>query len=161
MLIRRLRPADAQPTRDIFVASVLTGAAGRYTKAELIAWLPDPAMPDDWGDWLNEHITFVAEDAARLTGFMMIERDGYLNMAFVLPDHMGKGTADALYAAILAETQTLPVNRLTTLASRYFQSFLIRHGWQVAPDFTHKDLDPDQSGSNPYNRPMALPLEPK
>lgn len=158
MLIRRFQLADAQRTRDIFVAAVTIGAAGRYTAEERRDWVPDPAMPEDWGDWLAGHITVVAEDTTGLTGFFMIERDGYLNMAFVAPDQMGKGVADALYAAILSEARTLPVPRLTAIASRYFQSFLIRHGWQVAIDFTHGDMDPDQSGPNPYNRPMELRL---
>lgn len=141
------------------MAAVRIGAAGRYTAAELLEWLPDPAMPDDWGDWLAEHLTFVAEDGL-LTGFMMLERSGYLNMAFVLPGQMGKGTADALYAALLAEARTLAPIRLTTLASRYSQSFLARHGWQMAPDITGiAELDPNQGPHDtPMNRPMALRL---
>ena len=116
-MIRRFRPEDAQPTRDIFVAAVRTGAAGRYSEAERLDWVPNPAMPEDWGDWLGGHITFVAETAGRLTGFMMIERDGYLNMAFVTPDQMGKGVAGALYAEVLAEIEGLNLPRLTRLTT--------------------------------------------
>jgi N-acetylglutamate synthase-like GNAT family acetyltransferase len=71
---------------------------------------------------------------------------------------MGKGTADALYAAILAEAKALNLPRLTALASRYFQGFLARRGWHPAPGFQHEHRDPDQSGPNPYNRPMVLIL---
>lgn len=172
-MIRPFRPEDAQPTRDVFVAAVRTGAAGRYSATELVEWLPDPTMPEDWGDWLASHITFVAEGGAeengatcagsadkRITGFMMLERSGYLNMAFVLPSHMGKGTADALYAATLTQAQTLALPRLHVLASRYAQSFFARQGWSLAPELTGiEGLDPRQGPNDtPVNRAMVLPL---
>ena len=159
-MIRRYRPADAQPTRDVFVAAVLQGAQGRYSAAQLQDWLPDPAMPDGWGPWLDGHITFVAEQAGQLTGFMMLERSGYLNMAFVVLSQMGKGVADALYAAILEQARTLAPLRLTVLASRYAISFFTRHGWQPANDLTDLDgQDPNQGPDDtPVNRPMGLTL---
>ncbi|MCO5126519.1 MAG: GNAT family N-acetyltransferase [Rhodobacteraceae bacterium] len=32
-----------------------------------------------------------------MTGFMSLDREGYLDMAFVLPEVMGKGVARALW----------------------------------------------------------------
>lgn len=158
-MIRRFRLSDAQATRDVFVAAVQVGAAGRYSPQELADWMPAPAMPADWGPWLDRHITFVAE-AGQLTGFMMVEASGYLNMAFVRPEVMGKGIADALYAAILAEARALHLPRMTVLASRYAQSFFGRHGWRMAPELTDlPGLDPAQGpDDNPMNRAMALDL---
>lgn len=158
-MIRRFQLSDAQATRDVFVAAVQVGAAGRYDAEERGRWLPDPAMPEDWGPWLDRHITFVAE-ADGIAGFMMLERSGYLNMAYVRPDQMGKGTADALYASILAEARRLHLPRLTVLASRYAQSFFSRHGWRMAPELTDlRGLDPRQGpGENPMNRAMVLDL---
>ncbi|MEO8243964.1 MAG: GNAT family N-acetyltransferase [bacterium] len=160
--VRRFHPDDALATRDIFVAAVHQGAAGRYTAAELADWVPDPAMPDGWGSWLNDHITFVAEDHG-LLGFMMLERSGYLNMAFVLPEQMGKGVADALYAATMVEARALNLPRLHVLASRYAQSFFTRHGWLLDPTITGLEgMDPNQGpDDNPVNRPMSLRLAAK
>jgi putative acetyltransferase len=157
-MIRRFALPDAQSTRDVFVAAVHQGAAGRYTPAERAIWNPDPTMPEDWGDWLAGHITFVAEDAQGITGFMMIEPSGYLNMAFVRPDCMGTGVADTLYAAILEQAKTLGVAQLTVLASRYAQGFFARHGWRLAPEITKmQGLDPNQGpGDTPMNRVMVL-----
>jgi putative acetyltransferase len=161
-VIRPYTPADAAVTRAVFVRAVRQGAAGRYSPDELLDWLPDPAMPEDWGDWLAEHITLVAEDETGITGFFLLERDGYLNMAFVLPERMGKGTADALYAGILRQARALGLTQLTVLASRYAQGFLLRHGWRMAPDLPPREgLDLRQEpGDTPLNRPMALELEP-
>lgn len=158
-MIRHFRPSDAQATRDVFVAAVQIGAAGRYSAEELAEWMPDPAMPPDWGPWLDRHITLVAEEGA-IAGFMMLERSGYLNMAFVRPEAMGKGVADALYAGILAEARALHLPRLTVLASRYAQGFFTRHGWRLAPELTDlPGLDPAQGPDDrPMNRAMALDL---
>ncbi|MFN0115323.1 MAG: N-acetyltransferase family protein [Paracoccaceae bacterium] len=160
--VRRFRSGDAAATREVFAEAVLVGAAPRYSEAERRDWVPDPAMPEDWGEWLDEHLTFVAEDAGGIVGFMMIERDGYLNMAFVRPEAMGKGVAGTLYAAILSEARGLGLTRLTAAASRFFQGFLIRRGWRVVPglperpDVTILDTPKD----NPQNRAMALDLLP-
>lgn len=159
-LVRPFRAEDAGPTRRVFARAVLEGTGDRYTDAERAAWLPDPAMPDGWGDWLARHICLVSEDRDGITGFMLLERDGYLNMAYVLPDRMGTGTADALHAAILAEARALHLPRLTTLASRYAQGFFRRHGWQLAPDLPPRDRQDPLQGpqDNPVHRPMALVL---
>ena len=155
-MIRRFRLADAQACRDVFVAAVQVGAAERYSAEERSIWLKDPAMPAGYGDWLNQHITFVA-DVGTLQGFMMLEASGYLNMAFVRPEVMGKGVADALYAALLAEAKALGLSRLHVLASRHAQSFFARQGWRLAPEITDiPGLDPRQGPQDtPLNRAMV------
>ncbi len=163
-IIRRFRPEDAAATHEIFVDAVRVGAAARYSEAERVDWVPDPAMPDDWGSWLDEHVTLVSLDGDRLTGFMMVERDGYLNMAFVRPDCMGTGLADQLYDALLDEVRTLALPQLHVLASRYAQGFFRRRGWQPAPELSGLDgCDPNQGPQdNPVNRPMKLdPVPPE
>ncbi len=158
-MIRRFRLDDAQACRDVFVAAVRVGASGRYTVQELADWVIDPAMPVGYGDWLNRHTTFVAEKEG-IQGFMMLEASGYLNMAFVRPEVMGRGVADALYGAILAEANALDLIRLHVLASRYAQSFFSRHGWRLAPEITGiEGLDPNQGPEDtPLNRVMVLDL---
>lgn len=160
-MIRRFRPQDAEATRAVFVEAVLTGAASRYSTAERASWVADPAMPPDWGKWLDQHITFVAEEERRITGFMMPEASGHLNMAFVLPDRRGKGVADALYAAVLEQAGRMRLPRLHVLASRYTQSFFTRHGWRFAPELTDlPGLDPKQGPADTrLNRATVLSLE--
>lgn len=157
-MIRRFRPEDAQGCRDVFVAAVQVGVAGRYSPDERAAWLKDPAMPAGYADWLASHITFVAEEGT-IQGFMMLEGSGYLNLAFVRPEQMGKGLADALYAAVLTEARALGLRRLHVLASRYAMGFFARHGWHLAPDLILPGLDPRQGPQDrPMNRAMTVTL---
>ncbi|QYZ70743.1 GNAT family N-acetyltransferase [Neotabrizicola shimadae] len=161
-VIRPFRLMDAQATRDVFVRAVRDGAAPLYSAAEIAVWLGDPVMPEGWGDWLAGHITFVAEDWGRITGFMMLERDGYLNMAFVLPEVMGTGTADRLYAEILAAARALDLPRLTVFASRHARRFFARHGWRpdrmlALPEGMERALT---EGDNPITMGMVLEVEP-
>lgn len=148
--IRRFTVADAAPTHAVFYAAVRIGAAGHYSPAELQDWAPTTEMPGDWGQWLAENITFVAAPGDRVTGFMMLEPSGYLNMAFVLPEFRGTGLADALYAAVLTEARACAMPRLSVLASRMAARFFARHGWQPAPELAAS------LGAIPQNTPMKL-----
>jgi putative acetyltransferase len=135
-LIRRFLLADAAPTHDVFVQAVTVGAASRYSAEERADWLPDPLMPPDWGYWLADHHTLVADEGDRITGFFMVEASGYLNMAFVTPDRMGTGLADRLLAGVMDHARDRGMAELTTLASRHARSFFARHGWTPAPWIT-------------------------
>jgi putative acetyltransferase len=74
---------------------------------------------------------WVAEEDGRMTGFMSLCPDGLLDMAFVIPEVMGKGTAAALYDTLLAKARAVELPRLTVIASPFSQRFLLRRGWQV------------------------------
>jgi putative acetyltransferase len=161
--IRPFRPGDATATHGVFLRAVREGATSRYSAEELALWLPDPAMPADWGNRLARHITLVAEGTEGITGFLSLAEDGYLNLLYVLPERMGRGTADALHAALLAKAQTRQMPRLTVLASRFAQGFLARHGWHLAPDLPPRPRQDTRQGpgENPIHRPMALSLPPR
>ena len=156
MIIRRFAPADTLPCWDVFYAAVRVGAAGHYTKPELIDWVAEDVMPQDWGDWLDRHFTVVAEVAGGVVGFFMLEPDGYLNMAFVHPEHHRRGVGHALYAAVLDEARARHMPVLTVWASRLFAPFLRRAGWQA-------DADPPPRGEHPIigtgPEPMEYPLK--
>lgn len=155
--IRRFRPDDAAPTRAVFHAAVRIGAAGHYPEADLIDWSPSPDPSPEWGPWLHSHFTVVSEDGARVTGFFMMEADGYLNMAFVLPECRGTGLADRLYQAILAEARARGLTRMTVVASRLARPFFARRGWQLDPAYVPRPGIPILSADGgPLNWGMVL-----
>lgn len=164
-MIRRFQPGDARGTWDVFFAAVRIGAAGHYTAQELIDWVPSDQMPVHWGDWLNRHVTCVGVSDTDVglpdtcvTGFFMLERDGYLNMAFVRPDLRRSGLAQQIYASILTEAQALRLPRLTVWASRLAMPFFRRAGWVDDPDPPPRDPHPITSDS-PQPIEWALKLD--
>jgi putative acetyltransferase len=160
-IIRRFQPGDAKPTWDVFFAAVRIGAADHYTEAELIDWVADDTMPDDWGDWLARHFTVVAEDAGRVVGFFMLEADGYLNMTFVLPAYRRTGVASQLLDAVMARARAQAMPRLTVWASRLGARFLAKHGWVIDPAPPPRAPHPIPSGTaEPLEYAMKFDLAP-
>ena len=158
-LIRQFELSDTTATWDVFYRAVRIGAAGHYTEAELIDWVASDVMPDDWGPWLDRHFTVVADDQGHVVGFFMLEADGYLNMAFVLPDYRRTGLAQRLYAAILAQAQASGIPQMTVIASRLATPFLRRQGWVDDPNPPPREGHPVLSdGPEPSEWTLKLHL---
>ncbi|MDJ0827010.1 MAG: GNAT family N-acetyltransferase [Rhodobacter sp.] len=126
--IRRYRSADAGALAEIFFRAVHEGARTKYTEEERQAWAPTRPSPEDWARRLDGLITFVAFESGSLVGFMSLRSDGYLDLAFVLPEWMGKGVADALLRCLESEARRCGIGLLTTEASHLARSFFLRHG---------------------------------
>ncbi len=129
--IRPYRPEDRAACAGVFHRAVHEGAAAHYDAAQRQDWapaaLPDPSRPDK----LLAQAAWVAEEDGRITGFMSLMPDGCLDMAFVLPEVMGKGHAAALYDVLLAHARAVGMARLTAQASEYSRRFLARRGWRL------------------------------
>lgn len=115
----------------VFYRAVREGAVHLYSPAQCAAWAPT-AMPDlSLPDKLLEQWCHVSVQDGAITGFMSLRPDGYLDMAFVLPEVMGKGHAAALYEALLAHARKAGMTRLWVHASHLARRFFGRRGWQV------------------------------
>jgi putative acetyltransferase len=126
--IRPYRPEDCAACDAVFYRAVREGAAGFYDLAQRMDWAPDDE-DDDREDKLLTQACWVSEEAGRITGFMSLMPDGHLDMAFVLPEVMGKGHAAALYDVLVAHARKAGLARLTVDASEYSRRFLTRRGW--------------------------------
>jgi len=127
-----LRPydtADRAACHGVFRRAVHEGAADAYDAAQRAAWAPDtdPQGPDR----LLDQWCLVAERAGRIAGFLSMTPAGHLDMAFVLPEEMGRGTAAALYDALEARARAAGLPRLTADASHLARPFLERRHWRV------------------------------
>lgn len=128
--IRPYRADDAPVLANVFDRAVREGAAGAYDAEQRAAWAGAIDAPPDWSRRLCEEITVVAERAGQVTGFMTLGRDGFLDLAFVLPEAMGTGVAPALHDRILVEAEARRLVRLTTEASHIARRFFIKQGWR-------------------------------
>jgi putative acetyltransferase len=62
---------------------------------------------------------------------MNLTNDGLIDMAFVLPEMMGRGVASTLYASIEDHAVSSGLSELRTEASHLARPFFERHGWRV------------------------------
>lgn len=129
--IRPYRAEDRAAARLIYWRAIIEGCAGLMGEAERRAWAGSPEPEPDEPDKLLDQWCWIAEEEGRATGFMSLCPDGLLDMAFVIPEVMGKGTAAALYEVLLAKARAERLTRLTVLASDLSRRFLLKRGWRV------------------------------
>jgi putative acetyltransferase len=130
-LIRPYRPEDRAACALIYYRAIMDGTAPDLTLPERLAWARSPEPNLATPDKLLAQWCWIAEADGRPTGFMSLCTDGLLDMAFVIPEVMGNGTAAALYDALLVKARAEGLLRLTVLASRWSRGFLIKRGWRV------------------------------
>lgn len=141
MILRRYAPDDCAACWQLFYRAVQIGAAGFYDQAQRDVWCATPPEPTPARNArLAEATTWVALTDGHLAGFMSLEHDGYLDMAFVDPDHMGQGVAVALHDHLIQSARNAGLDQLTTHASHLARRFFARQGWQVVrPDNVTKN----------------------
>ena len=129
--LRPYRASDRAACMAVFYRAVREGAVHLYSPEQCAAWAPT-AIPDlSLPDKLLDQWCHVSVEGGAITGFMSLRPDGYLDMAFVLPEVMGKGHAAALYDALLAHAEEAGIKRLWVHASHLARRFFGRRGWQV------------------------------
>lgn len=132
LTVRSYAEGDAVPLGLVFHRAVTEGAALRYGAAERRAWSPEPPATRRWTERLAAAETVVAEVGGERVGFMSLDmQTGYLDLAFVLPEVMGKGVADALYAVLESRARAAGLDRIETEASLFAEPFFLRHGWRL------------------------------
>ncbi|MFY0692095.1 MAG: GNAT family N-acetyltransferase [Paracoccaceae bacterium] len=129
--LRRFSDRDAKATYDIFYAAVRKGTVAHYSQYEREAWAGSQTQPENWLRRLNAQQTILAEMEGRIVGFMSMKPDGFLDLAFVLPNVMGMGVAGRIYGALEDWARENNLSTLRTHASHLLRPFLIRRGWQV------------------------------
>ena len=131
MRVRPYRPEDRAACKWVYFRAVREGAAAFCSEAERAVWAASPEPDFSVPDKLLDQWAWVSEDEGQINGFMSLQHDGYLDMAFVLPEAMGKGTAAALYRSVLAQSTAAGLGRLTVHASHLARRFLEKRGWTV------------------------------
>lgn len=129
--VRRATPQDHVALYGVYYRSVVEGAAAFYNDAQRAAWVGSPYPKSDEPDPDDTLLRWVAEVDGQIVGFMAITPDGYLDLAFVLPEWMGRGVAQAVYDQLLEWARRNRVTRLTAHSSHFARRFLEKQGWQV------------------------------
>ena len=131
LTIRPFEEADAEQAAQLFYVSVHQGARDHYSKTERQAWAAQVPPTCFWRKRLASQITLMAVQGQTLAGFMTLATDGYIDLAFVAPDLIGKGVAKRLYDEVEAKAISIGLARLYTHASHLARVFFVRQGWGV------------------------------
>lgn len=128
--IRPYQPEDRAAATLVYFRAVREGSAAFYTKRNA---LPGPLRKARTliGRQLLDQDRLVAEENGRMTGFFSMDPTGYLDMAFVIPEAMGDGTAAQLYDTLMARARARGLTRFTVRAAEQSRRFLSRRGWTV------------------------------
>jgi len=153
MTIRRYTAPDRAGCHDVYVRAVREGAAEFYTPAQRAAWAPNDTPDHAQPDRFLEQLCWVAEQDGAIIGFMSMSREGYIDMAFVLPEAMGTGLSTKLYEKILEDARGHALQNLTTNASHLARRFFEKHGWRI-----EYQEDVDRNGVTLRRFHMSLPL---
>ena len=129
--IRLFRPDDSASLAQIFFDAVREGSKNYYNNEQRRAWAPKAPDGPDWLARLSSQVVYVAEQDDSIAGFMTLQSDGCIDLAFVVPDQIGRGVAYQLYAAILAHAKSTGSGKLTAHASHLARPFFERQGWTV------------------------------
>ena len=153
MLYRKARQEDAEALAAVFYAAVRKGDSP-YSEAERAAWLPEQLTATAMVKRTEGLFVAVVEEDARVIGFMGLrEADGYVDLAFVLPEARGQGAFRLLFESIEERARQLDVSRLWTHASLMAQPAFRAMGFRV---IHHETID--RAGEQLRRALMEKPL---
>ncbi|WP_127106132.1 GNAT family N-acetyltransferase [Pararhodobacter zhoushanensis] len=124
-------PAEADQLGTVFFDAVRQGAAGFYDADQRRAWAPRVPAGPDWARRLTGQQTLVARVAGKPVGFMTLDAQGYIDLAFVAPAHQRQGVGGRLYARIEDLAQEAGLERLHAQASHLVRGLFEQQGWRV------------------------------
>ncbi len=107
---------DAARLAHVFFAAIREGPSA-YTEEQRVAWLPAVPAPNAFEKRIAGMHLVVAEDRREIVGFMGIKPDGYIDLAFILPQSRGQGAFRHMYEIIEFQARQDGLERLWTHAS--------------------------------------------
>ncbi len=129
--IRPFQASDLAEVTELVYAAVHGLADDVYTPAQREAWAPSPPDPRTWAKRFQAIPPEVALIDDRIAGMMSMTAAGHVDMAYVHPDHQGRGVARALHEHLEAIAHAERLGRLTTFASHAAKPFFERRGYRV------------------------------
>ena len=128
--MRWATPADYAELGAVMYDAVRNGPSA-YTQAQRRAWVPIPRDGPDWNARLAGQDILVSESGGRITGFISMTPQGYIDFAYVRPAMQGTGLFRKLYTGIENYAQERGITHLATHASLMAQPAFAAVGFKV------------------------------
>lgn len=132
MKIRTYTPGDCAELADLFYQTVHTVNANDYTREQLDVWATGNVDLIAWNSSFLEHITLVAEEDGRITGFADMDHTGYLDRLYVHREYQGRGIGAALVLELEQQAAAEHICGFKTYASITARPFFQQMGYAVA-----------------------------
>ena len=115
--LRSAAPSDFDALGQLMFECVRVGDSP-YTEAQRQAWVPEPRNGPEWTQRLGRQFIIIAEGETGPHGFMsLLEAEGYIDFAYVLPQARGQGLFRKLYQQIEQRAANAGAERLQVHAS--------------------------------------------
>lgn len=130
-LIRTYAAPDCDALIELFRLAVRQTAPADYSQDQVLAWAPDEIDRANWQRRRTCKPTWVAEIDGKIAGFMDLEADGHIDMAYVHPACQRLGVATALLSFVERAARMKDIKRLYTEASITARPFFEHRGFRV------------------------------
>lgn len=115
--IRKGTRADFGALGAVTHTAIHSGASA-YTPEQRAAWSPHVRAASEMEDRLGGQTIFLGETGAgAIAGFLTLANEGYVDFAYILTEHQGKGLFRRLYEQLELEARAAWITRLHTHAS--------------------------------------------
>lgn len=108
--------ADYVELGEVMFDAVRNGAS-LYTEAQRAAWVTEPRQGGEWASRLSAQSIAAACSNGMIAGFMSLDADGYLDFAYIRPQHQGTGIFRMLFSRLLELAKENSMPRIWTHAS--------------------------------------------
>lgn len=127
MTIRTYKPDDCQEMAELFYQTVHTVNAADYSPEQLDVWATGQVDLESWNRSFLEHLTLVATDNGKITGFGDMDETGYLDRLYVHKDYQHHGIASSICDRLEEKAPAV----ITTHASITAKPFFEKRGYVV------------------------------
>ena len=124
-------PAMASTLTDLYFRSVRAIDPSIYSQEEKEAWAAEPIDYRDWALRFEKNPPYVAALNGLPVGFITLEKDGHIDLAYVDPEFQRKGLMQYLYDFLEKEAHKRQLRRLFVEASKVARPFFEKQGFHV------------------------------
>lgn len=138
--IRPYADGDAEALSLVTLAAIATIGPKGYTQSQVAAWSARHIQPERIAGRVaaGDHVIVAVDAEDHPVAYVLMEKDGHVDMLYNHPDHSRVGLAGQLLAAAETKARTIGVTRLYTEASELARPAFERAGYEVGErrDFT-------------------------
>lgn len=131
---RRAVPKDLEAVQKLFVETIKSTCKNDYSPAQIAVWTSSVQNKERWLGIMRDQHFLVAEIENTIVGFGSLENGNYLDFLYVHKDYLRRGVANYLYQELLAESQRLGFDRLTSDVSKTARPFFETKGFRVVKE---------------------------